>query len=347
MALGGDRRALSAAGWPPLFYAVENSAPLPGRGNEPNRHLALVRHILELDTAEGVWATAARGRTALMVAAMQDAADCVHALAQVQPWSVAWADEGGRTAAHWAAVRGATNALEALLARGAAPTVRDKAGATPGDLLPPLDSAPRLRQWEAEREGAAGERRWDYAAVVEATAFRCRLCGRAWARSASRARSLAPRRYIKKAGAAVRPRDEANERQCNACKVRERCDGVGQRRADPIRLIAPPRRATHSTRCAAQLAAPSTTVRSFGGAALPQTYLSLQAALSASARTGAAAATASSAPIALATMNERDTPRVRAAGGVRDRPRRSCGGAGAAALAAAGGVLRRARAAVR
>ena len=171
--LGADRRLLSGSGWPALFYAVENSAPLPGRGDEANRHLALVRHILKLDADDGLWATAARGRTALMVAAMQDAADAVHVLAQAQPWSVAWADEGGRTAAHWAAVRGATGALEALLARGANPLAKDGQGATPGQLLPPMDREPVRRKWEAEREGAAGERRWDYSALVEATAFRC------------------------------------------------------------------------------------------------------------------------------------------------------------------------------
>jgi hypothetical protein len=47
------------------------SKPVPGRTGEANRHLELIRHILERDAAERVWCTAPQGRTALMVAAMQ------------------------------------------------------------------------------------------------------------------------------------------------------------------------------------------------------------------------------------------------------------------------------------
>ena len=151
---------------------MENSAPLAGRGDERNRHLDVVRHILEQDAQDRVWCTVQNGRTALMVAAMQNAADAVRLLVDAQPWSLAWRDAGGRTAAHWAAVRGATDALEALMEKGADVRKTDSEGKTPGQLLPPMGRVPILRQWEAERMGAEGERRWDYPAVMEATSFR-------------------------------------------------------------------------------------------------------------------------------------------------------------------------------
>jgi hypothetical protein len=180
------------------------SKPVPGRAGEPNRHLALIRYILSRDADERKWCTVLHGRTALMVAAMQvrcllcllpclfstalmhahlaavqDAAEAVGVLCDAQPWSVAWRDDRGRSAAHWAAARGASDALEALLARGADVRVRDADGATAGELLPRITRPPVLRQWEAERRGAAGERRWDYTAVMEATTFRC-VCSAAY-----------------------------------------------------------------------------------------------------------------------------------------------------------------------
>jgi hypothetical protein len=206
LSLGADPRLLSSAGWPALFYAVENSKPLPGRGGETNRHLVLVRVMLEADAADGVWATAAKGRTALMLAAMQDAPDTVRLLCRLHPWSLGWRDGGGLTAAHWAAVRGAVDALEALLACGCDPKAQDAQGKTPGQLLPPMNRAPLLRSWEAEREGAAGERSWDYSAVVEASSWR----------------------YMRKAVAAARVRREASRQACAHCRrweARLRCGG--------------------------------------------------------------------------------------------------------------------------
>lgn len=230
--LGADARVLSAAGWPSLFYAVENSAPLPGRSNEQNRHLDVVRHILSQDTHDKVWCTVQHGRTALMVAAMQNASDAVRLLVDAHPWSMSWKDARGRTAAHWAAVRGANEALEALVEKGADVRAVDADGKTPGQLLPHMGRAPVLRQWEAERLGAEGERRWDYNAVMEATTFRCVtdarlaivcICISCVSMLSIMTRSMVamqPRRYLKKAAAARRVRQGATERQCNACKVR-------------------------------------------------------------------------------------------------------------------------------
>ena len=93
-------------------------------------------------------------------------------LVESQPWSLNCRDARGRSAAHWAAVRGASDALEALIARGADVRCRDADGKTAGELLPAITRPPVLRQWEAERRGAAGEYRWDYGAVMEATMFR-------------------------------------------------------------------------------------------------------------------------------------------------------------------------------
>lgn len=169
---------------------------MPGRRNERNRHLDVVRHILSQDVQDKVWCTVQHGRIALMVAAMQNAADAVRFLVDAQPWSLSWKDAHGRSAVHWAAVRGATDALEALIGKGADVKAEDGDGKTPGQLLPPMDRAPVLRQWEGERLGAEGERRWDYNAVMEATTFR----------------------YIKKAAAARRVREGATERKCNACE---------------------------------------------------------------------------------------------------------------------------------
>jgi hypothetical protein len=97
----------------------------------------------------------------------------VSELVEAQPWSLNCRDARGRSAAHWAAVRGASDALEALIARGADVRCRDADGKTAGELLPAITRPPMLRQWEAERRGAAGEYRWDYGAVMEATMFRC------------------------------------------------------------------------------------------------------------------------------------------------------------------------------
>jgi hypothetical protein len=97
----------------------------------------------------------------------------VSVLVEAQPWSLNCRDARGRSAAHWAAVRGASDALEALIARGADVRCRDADGKTAGELLPAITRPPVLRQWEAERRGAAGEYRWDYGAVMEATMFRC------------------------------------------------------------------------------------------------------------------------------------------------------------------------------
>ena len=116
----------------------------------------------------------------------QDAADAVKVLVEAQPWSLNCRDARGRSAAHWAAVRGANDALEALVARGADVRCRDADGKTAGELLPAFTRPPVLRQWEAERRGAAGEYRWDYSAVMEATMFR-----RAAARRCRRARIAA------------------------------------------------------------------------------------------------------------------------------------------------------------
>ena len=110
--------------------------------------------------------------TAELSLRLQDAADAVHVLVEAQPWSLNCRDARGRSAAHWAAVRGASDALEALVARGADVRSRDADGQTAGELLPTITRPPVLRQWEAERKGAAGEYRWDYAAVMEATMFR-------------------------------------------------------------------------------------------------------------------------------------------------------------------------------
>jgi ankyrin repeat protein len=103
---------------------------------------------------------------------VQDAPEAVNLLVELQPWSLNSRDVRGRSAAHWAAARGAHDALEALVARGADVRARDADGAIPGELLPSITRPRVLRQWEAERRGAAGERRWDYTAVMEATTFR-------------------------------------------------------------------------------------------------------------------------------------------------------------------------------
>ncbi len=109
---------------------------------------------------------------ALHALTLQDAPEAVNVLVDVQPWSLNSRDARGRSAAHWAAVRGAHDALEALVARGADVRARDADGAIAGQLLPAITRPRVLRQWEAERRGAAGERRWDYTAVMEATTFR-------------------------------------------------------------------------------------------------------------------------------------------------------------------------------
>jgi hypothetical protein len=47
------------------------SKPVPGRADEANRHIALIRLILERDAQDKKWCTVLHGRTALMVASMQ------------------------------------------------------------------------------------------------------------------------------------------------------------------------------------------------------------------------------------------------------------------------------------
>ena len=47
------------------------SKPVPGRKDEINRHIVLIRFILDRDAEEKKWCTVQHGRTALMVAAMQ------------------------------------------------------------------------------------------------------------------------------------------------------------------------------------------------------------------------------------------------------------------------------------
>ena len=175
----------------------------------------------------------------------QDAADAVHVLVEAQPWSLNCRDTRGRSAAHWAAVRGATEALEALVARGADVRSRDADSKSAGELLPTMTRPPVLRQWEAERKGAADEYRWDYAAVMEATMFRHDLGRRLYARG--RLTRAHPRcRYMKKACAARRSRSGATERQCGACKVR--CAEAAHARLCAVADAAP---AAIFVRCAA------------------------------------------------------------------------------------------------
>lgn len=194
LSLGATPRLLSSCGWPPLFYCAEASVRVAGRDGEANRHLALLRAICDADADAGVWCTDPGGRTALAVAAGSGAHEAVALLAAAHPWSVDYRDERGRTPAHWAAARGHTACLEALLAARCDVSATDADGRTPGQLLPLVPPLPRLRAWAAERAGAAGGA-WDEAALVEASAFR----------------------YAKKAALARRARQAEAERQCAAC----------------------------------------------------------------------------------------------------------------------------------
>jgi hypothetical protein len=61
---------------------------------------------------------------------------------------------------------------QVLLRHGAKPSAEDKEGKRAGDLYPQFSRPHTKRRWEEERRGAAGEARWDYGAVMEATSFR-------------------------------------------------------------------------------------------------------------------------------------------------------------------------------
>ena len=175
----------------------------------------------------------------------KDAADAVHVLVEAQPWSLNCRDARGRSAAHWAAVRGATDALEALVARGADVRSRDADGKTAGELLPAMTRPPVLRQWEAERRGAAGEYRWDYAAVMEATMFRY-VSGR-WLYSRGRLTDVCAsslqihEKNVRRAALAQRRVRAAVRRMQGTCAVRAQCCGCAlsltQRPCAPAALL--------------------------------------------------------------------------------------------------------------
>lgn len=137
-------RQLSKVNWPPLFYVAEAAgrsaqagAPPPAAGG--SGHVELLKFILEKDKQDNLFCTADRGRTALMVAAMHDAAAACTVLCEAHPWAVNLRDAGGRTAMHWAATKGATAAMDAILRAGggSSTNARDAQGKTPGDLLSP------------------------------------------------------------------------------------------------------------------------------------------------------------------------------------------------------------------
>ena len=184
LALGADPCAVSTAGWPALFYAVEAG------------HLELAGHIMDLHAEEGLHFTDPAGRPPLAVAALQDLPEMARMLAGRHPFSLHLRDARGRTALHWAASRGHGRVMEVLVELGARGDVRDGEGKTPGELVPYLTRPAPRRQWEEERTGPEGEARWDYAATMEATQFR----------------------YMRKVMAARRVREVARERQCGWCK---------------------------------------------------------------------------------------------------------------------------------
>ena len=181
---GANLRAVSTAGWPALFYAVEAG------------HLELAGRIMDLDAVEGLHFTDPSGRPPLAVAAMQDLPEMARMLVGRHPFSLHLQDSRGRTALHWAASRGHGRVLEVLVDLGGRLDVVDVDGKRPGELVPYLTRPGPRRQWEEERAGAEGEARWDYAATMEETQFR----------------------YMRKVMAARRVREVARERQCGWCK---------------------------------------------------------------------------------------------------------------------------------
>ena len=182
--LGGDSRALSKVGWPPLFYAVEA------------KNLKLSEFIMDEDLKLELHCTVSGNRTPLMVAAMQDWKEGAIAILKRYPFTLNWQDEMGRTALHWASLRTSTGVMEVLYDAGAKKDLLDKDGKTAGELYTGVVRPPPKRQWEEERKGAMGESQWDYTQVMENTAFR----------------------YVRKAMAAKRTREIAREKQCAWCK---------------------------------------------------------------------------------------------------------------------------------
>uniref|UniRef100_A0A7S3UGN9 MYND-type domain-containing protein n=1 Tax=Picocystis salinarum TaxID=88271 RepID=A0A7S3UGN9_9CHLO len=182
--LGGNPRALSKVGWPPLFYAVEA------------KNLSLSESIMDEDLKLELHCTVSGNRTPLMVAAMQDWKEGATAILKRYPFTLNWQDEIGRTALHWASLRTSTGVMEVLYDAGANKDILDKDGKTAGELYTGVVRPPPKRQWEEERKGAMGESQWDYTQVMENTAFR----------------------YVRKAMAAKRTREIAREKQCAWCK---------------------------------------------------------------------------------------------------------------------------------
>lgn len=174
-----------SAGWPPLFYAIESKTiPLVAK-------LCAIHADAHGDTCPAVRG----GRTPHVLAAIHDAPKTLAALVAAWPGAERRADSRGRTAMHYAATFGSRRAYRALLEMGMDDSDRDATGVSPAEILarkaPPM---PRpARDWEEERRGAAGEARWDYAAVMEHTSLR----------------------YVKKTMAARRVREIARERQCS------------------------------------------------------------------------------------------------------------------------------------
>ena len=142
-----DLHALSASHWPALFYAVEASKRVSARGGSANPHVGVAKLLLAAAATDEA-CTDLRGRTALMVAALQDADEAAAMLCTLQPGCVNLRDAGGRTALHYAALRGAAATCEVLLKHGAQPEARDKGGQRPGDLFPAFTRPPVQRQWE-------------------------------------------------------------------------------------------------------------------------------------------------------------------------------------------------------
>jgi len=182
--LGADWRKLSGVGWPALFYAVE-----------ANR-AEIVEHIVERDLKDGLFVVVDKQRTPLMVAAMHNAVACAEILMKAYPFTVNWQDETGRTALHWAAKRSQQEVIEKILEHGGDKGIRDRNGATVGDLFPNLVKPAPKRQWEEERKGPQGEAVWNYKHVMENTSLR----------------------YMKRTMSARRVREIARERQCSWCK---------------------------------------------------------------------------------------------------------------------------------
>ena len=95
----------------------------------------------------------------------------------------------------WARLRPCAFVPQALVEIGLDESDRDATGESPKQIAA-RDAPPRpppTRDWEAERQGAVGEARWDYTSVMEHTSLR----------------------YVRKAMAARRVREIARERQCS------------------------------------------------------------------------------------------------------------------------------------